>query len=152
VLATRRCRGPGGTKPSYNVRIGQGIAAGVLANGTGALFVAAIGTGTTALMLKSSWLLHRLNHGRQLSAIAVYRYEFHAGTGTMAYFLMLIAFPAIGLVTSTVAAASATPAPRPSGPWTGGGGPPGPGPAPAPEPPPPGGRRADAEDRVPALS
>ena len=52
VLASRRCRELDGAKPPYRVTIGQGIAAGVLATGTGALFATAMGAGTTALMLK----------------------------------------------------------------------------------------------------
>ena len=54
VLASRRCRELDGAKPPYRVTIGQGIAAGVLATGTGALLATAMGTGTTALMLKSA--------------------------------------------------------------------------------------------------
>ena len=65
ALASRRCREPGGAKPSHGARIGQGIAAGVLANGIAALFVTALGTGTTALMLRSAWLLHWLYHGHR---------------------------------------------------------------------------------------
>jgi len=133
VLAARRCRRPDGTKPPYTVRIGQGIAAGVLANGTAALFTAALGTGTVALMLKSAWLLHWLNHGQQLTAVVTYRYEIYAGTGAFAYVVMLIFFPVIGLIMSSVAAAIANPAPRQPGPRTDGdGGPPSPGRAPVP--------------------
>jgi hypothetical protein len=112
VLAARRCRRPDGTKPPYTVRIGQGIAAGVLANGTAALFTAALGTGTVALMLKSAWLLHWLNHGQQLTAAVTYRDEIYADTGAFAYVVMLIFFPVIGLIMSSVAAAIANPAPR----------------------------------------
>jgi len=112
LLASRRCRRPDGTRPPYTVRIGQGIAAGVLANGTGALVVSALGTGTTALMLKSEWLLHWLNHGQQLTAVAAYRYEIHAGAGVNAYPAMLIFFPVIGLFMSAAAAAFTNPAPR----------------------------------------
>jgi hypothetical protein len=150
VVAARRCRRPDGTKPPYTVRIGQGIAAGVLANGTAALFTAAAGTGTVALMLKSTWLLHWLTHGQHLTAIAAYRYEISAGTGAAGYGLMLISFPVIGLIMSSVAAAIANPAPRQSGPQPGGGGRGGGGPDPDPGPA-DGGRRADA-DRVPVLA
>jgi hypothetical protein len=150
VAAARRCRRPDGTKPSYAVRIGQGIAAGVLANGTAALFTVALGTGTIALMLKSPWLLHWLNHTQQLTAIAAYRYEIYAGTGAFAYVVMLISFPVIGLIMSAMAAGIANPAPRQPGPQPGGGsGGGGGGPAPDPGPA-DGGRRADAE-RVPVL-
>ena len=119
VLAARRCRGPDGARPPHNVRIGQGIAAGVLANGTAALFTTVLGTGTTMLMLKSPWLLHWLNHGQHLTAVATYRYELYAGLGALSYGLMLISFPVIGLIMSSLAAAIANPAPRQSGPRLG---------------------------------
>ncbi len=105
VLATWRGRGPGGAALPRNVRIGQGIAAGVLANGTAALFTTALGTGTIALMLRSAWLLRWLNHGHQLTAIAAYRYEANAGGGANVYLFMLIWFPVIGLIMSALGAA-----------------------------------------------
>jgi len=105
VVAVWRGRGPGGAALARNVRFGQGIAAGVLANGTAALFVSALGTGTTALMLKSTWLLHWLNHGHPLTAIAAYRYETNAAGGTTAYLFMLIWFPVIGLFMSALGVA-----------------------------------------------
>jgi hypothetical protein len=113
VLAARRARGPGGAVLPRNVRIGQGIAAGVLANGTAALLVSALGTGTTALMLRSAGLLHWLNHGHQLTAIAAYRYEANASSGAAVYLFMLIWFPVIGLIMSALAAAC-TPLGRPA--------------------------------------
>jgi hypothetical protein len=113
VLATWRGRGPGRAALPRNVRIGQGIAAGVLANGTAALFVSALGFGTTALMLRSPWLLHWLNHGQHLTAIAAYRYEIIAGANTNVYPLMLIWFPVIGLIMSVLGAAC-TPLGRPA--------------------------------------
>ena len=118
VLASRRCRELDGAKPSYRVTIGQGIAAGILATGTGALFVTAIGTGTTALMLRSEWLRHWLYHGH-LSAIATYRHEIYAGTNVNGYSLILLTFPVIGLIVSTVTVACTMTAPRESGPEPG---------------------------------
>jgi len=112
ALAAWRGRGPGGTALPRNVRFGQGIAAGVLANGTAAIFVSALGTGTTALMLRSAWLLHWLNHGHQLTAIATYRYETNAAGGAAAYLFMLIWFPVIGLLMSAFGTAC-TPLGRP---------------------------------------
>ncbi len=111
VLASWRCRGPDGARPPYNIRLGQGIAAGVLANGTGALFTAALGTGTVMLTLKSPRLLHWLNHGQHLTAVATYRYELYTGQGALRYGLVLISFPVIGLIMSSLAAAIANPAP-----------------------------------------
>ena len=113
ALAAWRGRGPGGAALPRNVRIGQGIAAGVLANGTAAMFVSALGTGTTALMLRSAWLLHWLNHGHQLTAIAAYRYETTASSAANVYLFMLIWFPVIGLIMSALGAAC-TPLGRPA--------------------------------------
>jgi len=113
ALAARRGRGPGGAALPRNVRIGQGIAAGVLANGTAALFVSALGFGTTALMLRSAWLLRWLHHGHQLTAMAAYHYEISAGAGTNVYLFMLIWFPVIGLFMSALGAAC-TPLGRPA--------------------------------------
>ena len=113
VLAAWRGRGPGGAALPRNVRIGQGIAAGVLANGIAALFVSALGTGTIALTLRSVWLLHWLNHGHQLTAIAAFRYETYASSGAAVYLFMLIWFPVIGLAMSALGAAC-TPRGRPA--------------------------------------
>jgi hypothetical protein len=113
-LAVWRGRAPGGAALPRNVRIGQGFAAGVLANGIAALFTTALGTGTIALMLRSPWLLRWLNHGHQLTAIAAYRYENHAGGGAAVYLFMLIWFPVIGLLMSglgVLCAALGRPAP-----------------------------------------
>jgi hypothetical protein len=112
VLAAWRGRGPGGAKLPRNVRVGQGIAAGVLANGIAALFVSALGTGTIALMLRSTWLLHWLNHGHQLTAIAAYRYEANASSNAAVYLFMLIWFPVIGLIMSALGAACTRPGPE----------------------------------------
>ena len=112
ALAAWRGRAPGGAALPRNVRIGQGIAAGVLANGTAAMFTTALGTGTIALMLKSPSLLHWLNHGHQLTATAAYRYEANASSGAAVYLFMLIWFPVIGLAMSALGAAC-TPLGRP---------------------------------------
>ena len=57
-------------------------------------------------MLRSGWLLHWLNHGQHLTAIAAYRYEISAGADTNVYLFMLIWFPVIGLVISALGVAS----------------------------------------------
>jgi len=90
---------------------GGPAAAAVLANGTAAMAVTTLGTGTTMLMLKSPWLLHWLNHGRHLTAFATYRYELYTTNHTGTYVLMLMFFPVIGLITSYLAAVIANPAP-----------------------------------------
>ena len=113
VLAVRRARGPGGAALSRNVRIGQGIAAGVLANGIAALFTSALGTGTVALVLRSGWMLHWLNHGHHLTAIAAYHYQVNASSDAVIYLFMLIWFPVIGLIMSALGAAC-TPLDRPA--------------------------------------
>jgi hypothetical protein len=64
-------------------------------------------------MLRSPWLLHWLNHGQHLTAIAAYRYEIIAGANTNVYPLMLIWFPVIGLIMSVLGAAC-TPLGRPA--------------------------------------
>jgi len=109
ALAAWRGRGPGGAALPRNVRIGQGIAAGVLANGIAAIFTTALGTGTIALMLRSAWLLRWLHNGHQLTALAAYRYETTASSGANVYLFMLIWFPVIGLFMSALAAACTTP-------------------------------------------
>ena len=148
VLAGRRCRGPDGARTPYNVRIGQGVAAGVTANGIAAVLTTVLGTGTTLLTLRSPWLLHWVNHGRHLTAFATYRYELYTASHAGGYVLILMSFPVVGLFMSSLAAAIANPAPSSSGSPGHGGGPPGPGPGPEPEAEPPGGRRAES-DRVP---
>jgi hypothetical protein len=144
----RRCRSPGRSVALAQARIGQGIAAGVLANLVGAMFVTVLGTGTTALMLKAAWLRHWLYHG-ELTGATVYRHELRASENVIAYFLICLAFPVIGLIMGSLAVACFMPVPRQSGPQPGnGGGGGGPGPEPAPDPP-DGGRRTDADrDRV----
>jgi hypothetical protein len=76
----------GRREAALRVAIGQGIAAGILANGTGALFATAMDTGTTALMLKSVWLRHLFYHD-QLSVIAMYRHEIYANANVNGYTL-----------------------------------------------------------------
>jgi hypothetical protein len=56
-------------------------------------------------MLRSAWLLHWLNHGHQLTAIAAHRYETSASSGAVAYLFMLLWFPVIGLLMSALGSA-----------------------------------------------
>ncbi len=149
VVAGWRYRGPGGSVPSVDARIGQGVVAGVLANLVGALLVTVLGTGTIALTIKVAWLRPWIFHSQHLSAAAAYGHELTASQGPV-YPVMGVIFPIIGLVMSTLsglvwgsAAAAGRAGPRPPG----GGGPAGPGPTPDP----PGGRLADPdEDRLTA--
>jgi hypothetical protein len=105
VLAARSCRDADGAVPYPSAAIGQGIAAGVLANLTGALLVTTLGTGTTALMLKSGALRHWLYGSQNLSPLALYHQEIATSTGTETYVVMCIAFPVIGLVMGAVGVA-----------------------------------------------
>ncbi len=149
LAAWRHCRRPGRSINLARARIGQGIAAGFLANVVGALFVSVLGTGTVALTIKVAWLRPWAYHAQHLSAAAAYRHELTASANTGIYFAMCVLFPVIGLVMGTLGVAYFMPVPRQSGPGPGGGGGGGgPGPEQAPDPP-DGGRRADAEsDRV----
>jgi hypothetical protein len=119
----------------------------------GALFVAVLGTGIIALMIKVAWLRPLVYHSPHPNAAAAYGHVLHASQHADSYITMCVIFPIIGLIMSAMAVAGLMPVPSQSGPQPGdGGGPPGPGPEPAPDPPPPGGRLADAADRVPVLS
>ena len=131
LAARRRCRRPGRSVELAQARMAQGIAAAFLANLVGAAFVTVLGTGTTALMLKAAWLRHWLYHGK-LTGAAVYRHELRASENVIAYFLICVAFPVIGLIMGALAVACFMPVPRQAGPQPGnGGGGGGPGPEPA---------------------
>jgi hypothetical protein len=152
VLAARwYCRRPGGSVKLAQARAGQGIVAGVLANLVGALFVTVLGTGTAALTIEVARLRPLVFHAPHASEAAAYGHVLHASQHIQTYVVMCVIFPVIGLMMSGMGMACFMPVPRQSGPQPdGGGGPPGPGSEP--EPPPPGGRRADAEDGIPAFS
>ena len=115
-------------------RAWQGFAAGLVSGGVGALFVTVLGTGTTALLVRSAWLRGWLYHGQHLTATVVYGRELFATGNLVGYFVLLVAFPFIGLMMGLTGAGIATtirPLPdggRPGGP----GGPPAPEPVPDP--------------------
>jgi len=69
-----------------------------VSNGVGALTVTALGTGTTALMLKSAWLRGAFYHGQHLAAWAVYHRELNASGGIVFYAVICVIFPIIGLM------------------------------------------------------
>jgi len=112
VLAGRRVRGPDGAWLPHNHRIRQGVAAGVLANGTAAMFTTTLGTGLTLLTVRSPWALNVVTHGRPMTALATYRYTLNTGQHAGGYLLMLMFFPVIGLMMSYLAAVIASPVPR----------------------------------------
>jgi hypothetical protein len=138
------CRRPGRSIKLAQARIGQGLMAGVLANVVGALLVTVLGTGIIALTIKVARLRPLIYHAPHQSEAAIYGHMFHASQHVSTYVAMLIFFPVIGLVMSSVGVACVMPVPRQSGPQPGdgGGGPPGPE---LPPGPPDSGRRADAD-------
>ncbi len=121
----------------------QIMAAGLVTGLAGALLVAALGTGTTALMLKGAWLRTWLYHGqRQFFGIAglrsvldgnpaaiAYSHELTASVDSSIYLVMCVAFPLLALALAGIAALGAlgSAAAEPDGdPPRGGGGPPAP--------------------------
>jgi hypothetical protein len=135
-MAGWRYRGPGCPGQVDQARVWQGVVAGFLATGVGALIVTAVGTGTVALMPRSGGLLRWLYSGQHLSAAVAHNRELWASMNAQGYFLILLFFPIIGLILG--AAGSSWAFVRGSGSPPGGGGPPGLEPAPGP----PGGGQA----------
>jgi hypothetical protein len=113
MLAARRRRGADGSVPPADIRIRQGIAAGVLANLTGALFVTALGTSTTALTLTSGALRQWFYHGQHLSTLTLYHREQIASVSTEVYVVVCIAFPVIGLIMGALGVAGVRPGEAP---------------------------------------
>jgi hypothetical protein len=131
ALAGSRCCIPDDPGRASAVRAWQGIAAGLVSNGIGALTVTALGFGTTALMLKSAWIRGWLYHGQHLTHSAIYGRELYA-SGNMAFYAVIcVVFPIIGLMAGLGGSGYA----NVTGPLPAGGGPPvplRPGPEPAP--------------------
>ena len=149
ALAAKRCYVSDDPEEASVARAWQGFAAGLVSNGVGALTVTVLGTGTTALMLKSAWVRGWLYYGQHLTASAVYGRELYASQNVGFYCLICVAFPIIGLMMGVIGSASASA----TGPLPDNGGPPGPPgpPRPEPVPDPGGGRLADAradQDRL----
>jgi len=158
VIADRRCTASGDTPPPVGVRVRQMMAAGLLTSLVGALFVAVLGMGTTAVMLRAAWLRDWLYHGprllygvqnlsadlRTLPAIA-YSHELTGAVDAGMFYAIIIFFPLIALIPTVCAALSRTgdAAAGQGDPRRDGGGPPGPGPAPVP---PDGGQRIVTDD------
>ena len=142
AIAGWRCYMSGTPEQLAANRVRQGAAAGLVSGGVGALFVTVLGTGTTALLVKSAWVRGLLYHGQHLTASTVYGRELFATQNVGSYLLLCVAFPLIGLMMGLVGAGAANATrPLPDGGRPGGpGGPPGPEPVPDP---PDGGRLAD---------
>jgi hypothetical protein len=142
ALAGRRCRVPDDLDKAAGIRAWQGLAAGLITNGAGALFVTVSGTGTTALMIRSALVRGWLYPGQHLTASAVYGRELLASQLVMGYGAVCIIFPIVGVMMAMCGAGYANvTASRP------GGGPPRPPGPPGPEPaadPPAGGQLAGA--------
>jgi hypothetical protein len=145
VLAGRRCHVSGDPGQAAAAGAWQGVAAGLVSGGVGALFVTVFGTGTTALLLKSAWVRGWLYHGQHLTASAVYGRELYASQNVQFYVMFCVVFPIIGLMVGLAGSGYANVTgslPDKGGP----GGPPGPGgPEPVPTPP-DGGRQADMKE------
>jgi hypothetical protein len=123
-------------------RARQAIGAGVLTSLVSALLAAALGMGTTALMVRDGWLRQWLYHGsHQLYGIAglgslvrgnsqatAYGHELTASSDATAFLVICIVFPLIALALTGLSALDlGEPATRgPQGPPPGGGGRPGP--------------------------
>jgi len=86
-------------------RAWQGLTAGVLSGGVGAVFVTVLGAGTTVLLVKSAWVRDWLYHGHPLTASAVYGRELYATQGVGAYAFLCVGFPIIGLLVGMIGAA-----------------------------------------------
>lgn len=108
VMAVRRYRGPGSPQELIRARLWQGIAAGVLATGVGALIVTVLGTATLALMPRAAWLRHWLFPGPHLLAAATRSHELGTSSTVGGYGLILIAFPVIGLALGALGSMAAT--------------------------------------------
>lgn len=134
------CRHAPGTPEQLAAdRVRQGVTAGLVSGGVGALFVTVLGTGTTALLVKSAWVRGVLYRGQHLTAATVYGRELFAAQNVTGYFILFAAFPIIALAMALTGAGVASAIrlmPEGGGP----GGPPGPEPAPDP---PDGSRLAD---------
>lgn len=115
VLASRIHRAPRGSGTPVTAMLRQGVAAGLLANLTGAMTVTLAGSATVTLMLKSAAVRNWLLTSEHLSANALYVRELNAGADIGAYFVMCIFFPLFALACSAYAAAVVT-AVRNSGP------------------------------------
>jgi hypothetical protein len=105
ALAGRRLRAPDGPGRRPVASAWRGFTAGLVSNGVGALTVTVLGTGTTALMLRSAWVRDWLYHGQHLTASAVYGRELYASQGVAFYALVCVAFPIIGAVMGLLGAA-----------------------------------------------
>jgi hypothetical protein len=106
AIAGRRCYVPDDPQHAAAVRVRQGLAAGLVSGGVGAAFVTVLGTGTTALLVKSAWVRGLLYHGQHLTTSAVYGRELFATQDLAGYLFFCIAFPIIGAMLGAAGATS----------------------------------------------
>jgi hypothetical protein len=134
AIAGRRCHVPDDPGQASVTRTWQAFAAGVVSSGVGVVFVTVLGTGTTALLVRSARVRGLLYHGQHLTASAIYGRELFAAQDVAGYAFVCVAFPIIGLVMGLADAgfANATGAPPDGGRPPGPPGPPGPEPLPDP--------------------
>ena len=108
VMAVRRYRGAGSAQELDRARRWQGIMAGLVATGAGALIVTVLGTATLALMPRAAWLRHWLFPSQHLLAAATRSHELGTGSSVGGYGLILVAFPVIGLALGLLSSMAAT--------------------------------------------
>ncbi len=152
VVADRRYTTSRSSVPSVppgGARARQIVAAGLLTNLLGALFVTVSGTATIAAMLKVAWLRNWLYHGQHLlfgvgglrlllrgdPGAVTYSHQITAAVDAPPYLIICIAFPLIALALTGLAALflwGGAAANRGDPRRGGGSGPPGPGPTPDP--------------------
>jgi hypothetical protein len=148
VAADRCYTASGSSIRPAGARACQILAAGLLTNLAGALFVTVSGTATIAAMLKAAWLRNWLYHGQHLlfgvgglrlllrgdPGAVTYSHEITAAVDAPPFLIICMAFPLIALALTGWAALImwGNAATGPGGPRRGGGGPPGPEPAPDP--------------------
>ena len=111
LVAKRRYTASASAAPQASAAARQFMAAGLLTNLIGALLAAALGTGTTALMLRAAWLRNWIYHGqRQFFGIAglrslfdgdraaiTYSHQLTASVDASIFLVMCVAFPLIAL-------------------------------------------------------
>jgi hypothetical protein len=164
IVADRRYTASSGSRPPARARARQMMAAGLVTGLVGALSVGAAGYGTTALMIKATWLRDWLYHGqhllygvqnlsadlRTLPAIA-YSHQITGASDAGAFFIICLAFPLVAFAPAGLIAAYRVDdgASAPEDPRRGGGGPPGPPGPPGLDDPGPG---AGQDQPVPALA
>lgn len=86
IIAVRRLTASSSAPPSGGAKVRQVLAAGLLSNLVGALVYATAATGTTAAMIRSTWVRHWLYHGgRQLYGVGRLRLIIHGDPGALAY-------------------------------------------------------------------